>query len=94
MKKGVRPLFRPPSPFPSPYYNIATNLTAREFQSNLVSNGYNVVRQTIGSNGPVTILSNGEKTYSIYTATSTGSASAQATNAAGTILSKIRLGGP
>jgi RHS repeat-associated protein len=76
----------------SRYTNLATNLTAREFQANLVSNGYRVVRQTTGSNGPVTILSNGEKSYTIYTATSTGSASAQVTNAAGDILSKIRLG--
>ncbi|HNP34891.1 MAG TPA: FG-GAP-like repeat-containing protein [Woeseiaceae bacterium] len=77
----------------SRYANLATNLTAREFQANLLSNSYRIVRQTTGANGPVTILSNGQKTYTIYTATSTGSASAQVTNAAGDILSKIRLGG-
>lgn len=77
----------------SRFANIATNLTAREFQANLLSSGYRVLRQTTGSNGGVTILSNGEKTYTIYTATSTGSASAQVTSATGEILSKIRLGG-
>lgn len=74
--------------------NLAANLTAREFQSNLVSNGYSVVRQTVGSNGPVTVLSNGQKTYTIYTATSTGNSSAQVFDAAGNTLSKIRLTGP
>ncbi len=78
----------------SRYANIAANLSAREFQSTLVSNGYRVVKQTVGPNGPVTILSNGEKTYTIYTATSTQSVSVQVTNSAGEILSKIRLGGP
>ncbi len=47
----------------------------------------------MGSNGPVTVLSNGQKIYTIYTATSTGSASVQVANAAGQILSKIRLSG-
>ncbi|HEX7079783.1 MAG TPA: hypothetical protein VF329_02070 [Gammaproteobacteria bacterium] len=51
----------------SRYANFATNLTAREFQANLLSNGYRVLRQTMGSNGPVTILTNREKTYTIYT---------------------------
>ncbi len=76
------------------YANLAANIGAREFQSNLLGNGYKVVRQTVGSNGPVTILSNGTNTYTIYTATSTGGLSAQLTNAAGEILSKIRLAGP
>jgi hypothetical protein len=58
----------------SRYVNLAAKLTAREFQANLVSNGFKIVRQTVGSNGPVTVLSNGQKTYTIYTATSTGSA--------------------
>jgi RHS repeat-associated protein len=78
----------------SRYANIATKLSPQEFQSNLVSSGYKIIRQTTGMNGPVTVLSNGAKTYTIYTSTSTGAASAQVTNAAGEILSKIRFGGP
>jgi RHS repeat-associated protein len=76
------------------YANLAANIGAKEFQSNLIGNGYKIVRQTVGTNGPVTIMSNGTKTYTIYTATSTGELSAQLTNAAGEILSKIRLAGP
>ncbi|MGH8020742.1 MAG: hypothetical protein ACREIA_21140 [Opitutaceae bacterium] len=71
--------------------NVQTNVTAQQFQSNLVSNGFNVVRQTVGSNGPVTVLSNGQTTYTIYTATSTGGASAQVINATGQVI-KYRLG--
>ncbi|ANB16711.1 RHS repeat domain-containing protein [Dokdonella koreensis] len=78
----------------SRYANIAAKLTPEDFQANLISNGYNVIGETVGSNGPVTILSNGAKTYTIYTGTSTGAASAQVTNAAGEILSKIRLSEP
>jgi RHS repeat-associated protein len=74
--------------------NIAAKTTAKEFQSNLLSNGYKVVKQTVGPNGPVSILSNGQKTYAIYTATSTGAASAQVINAAGQTIMKIRLTGP
>jgi hypothetical protein len=76
------------------YANIAANIGGKEFQSNLVSNGYKIVKETIGSNGPVTVLSNGTNSYTIYTATSTGELSAQLTNAAGEIVSKIRLAGP
>jgi RHS repeat-associated protein len=75
------------------YANLATKLTAREFQANLISSGFRVIRQTIGPNGPVTILSDGQKIYTIYTATSTGTARVQVANAAGQILSKIRLAG-
>jgi RHS repeat-associated protein len=74
------------------YANYATKLTAREFQSNLLANGYKIVRQGISSNGPFTVLSSGEKTFTIYTATSTGGASVQV-RVAGQIVSKIRLGG-
>jgi filamentous hemagglutinin len=77
----------------SRYPNRETDVSATEFQANLVANGFTVVKQTVGSNGPVTILSNGQTTYTIYTATSTGSASAQAT-VNGKIVVKIRLGGP
>jgi RHS repeat-associated protein len=78
----------------SRYTNLAVDLSAAKFQSNLLSNGYKIVQQTVGSNGPVTVLSNGEKTYTIYVATSTGAESAQVTNAAGEILAKIRFGIP
>ena len=74
--------------------NVATNVSTGEFQANLVSNGFKVVKQTTGSNGPATILSDGQTTYTIYTGTSTGAASAQVTNAAGQTVSKIRLGTP
>jgi hypothetical protein len=73
--------------------NRDTDVTATEFVANLVGEGFNVVKQTIGTNGPVTILSNGQTTYTIYTATSTGSASAQVV-VNGSVVLKIRLGGP
>ncbi len=75
----------------SRYPNLSADITANDFQSNLLANGYQIVKQSSGSNGPVTVLSNGTKTYTVYTATSTGEVSAQATNSAGQILSKIRL---
>jgi len=61
----------------SQYLNVQTNVTAQEFQSNLSSNGYSVVKQTAGTNGPVTILNNGGSTYTTYTRTSTGASGAQ-----------------
>lgn len=78
----------------SRYENINVALTPREFQANLVANGYKVVKQTQGTNGPVTVLSNGSKTYTIYTATSTKGPTAQVTDALGNIVSKIRLTSP
>ena len=51
----------------SQYPNVSTNVTATDFQATLQQNGYNVVKQTSGSNGPVTVLSNGNSTYTIYT---------------------------
>lgn len=75
----------------SRYLNVATNVSAASFESNLVSNGFRIVKQTIGSNGPVTVLTDGKTTYTIYTATSTGEASAQAANALGQKLVKVRL---
>jgi len=74
--------------------NIATDVSAGDFGANLISNGYRVVQQTVGPNGPVTVLSNGINTYNIYTASSTLASSAQVINAAGRTLVKIRLGGP
>jgi hypothetical protein len=60
----------------SRYPNVQTNVTVREFQANLIANGYSVVSQATGTN-PVTVLSNGSSTYTIYTRTSTGSSGAQ-----------------
>ena len=70
---------------------VATNVTAADAQANLLSNGYSIVKQTMGSNGPVTILSNGQNVYTIYTATSTGASSLQL-SAGGPALLKVRLG--
>lgn len=70
--------------------NLAVNLSARELQANLVKSGYNVVRQGVSSNGAYTILGNGQKTYTIYTASSTGTAAAEV-RVAGQLVSKIRL---
>ncbi len=72
--------------------NFGVNLTAGEFQSNLVRSGYKVIRQGVGPNGPWTMLGSGEKTYTIYTATSTGGPAAEV-RVAGQLISKIRLGG-
>jgi RHS repeat-associated protein len=74
------------------YTNYATKLTAKEFQSSLLANGYKIVRQGVSSSGPFTVLSKGEQTYTIYTATSTGGASAMV-RVAGRTVSKIRFGG-
>jgi RHS repeat-associated protein len=75
----------------SRYLNVGTDVTASDFEKNLIDNGYIVVKRTTGSNGPVLILTNGSRTYTIYTASSTGAASAQVTGVAGNILVKIRL---
>jgi RHS repeat-associated protein len=72
--------------------NFGVNLTAGEFQSNLVRSGYKVIRQGVGPNGPWTMLGSGEKTYTIYTATSTGGPAAEV-RVAGRLIGKIRLGG-
>jgi RHS repeat-associated protein len=74
------------------YTNHVTNLTATEFQNNLLANGYKILRRGVSSNGPFTVLSRGEKTYTIYTATSTGALSADV-KIAGQIIGKIRLSG-
>ena len=72
--------------------NLGVKLTAGEFQANLVRDGYRVIRQGVGSNGPFTVLSKGEKTYTIYRATSTGEAAADVF-VAGQRVSKLRLSG-
>ena len=51
----------------SRYLNAQTDVDAAEFQKNLISNGYNVVKQSEGA----TVLSNGMNTWTIYTRAST-----------------------
>ena len=73
------------------YLNVATDATAESIQSTLIESGYTAT-STAGSNGAVTVLTNGERTYTLYTATSTGETSMQVTNQLGQILLKYRLG--
>ena len=61
----------------SKFLNVQTDVTAEQFQSNLISNGYNVTSQGAGKKGAFTVLSNGSSTYTVYTRSSTGSAGAQ-----------------
>jgi hypothetical protein len=77
----------------SQYPNVRTNVGAQEFQSNLMSNGYKVVKQANGSNGPVTVLNNGRSTWTIYERSSTGAPGAQFFGDNGSIV-KYSLGGP
>jgi len=78
----------------SQYPNIQTNVTAEDFQSNLIANGYSVVKETSNSYGPVTILSNGKSTYTIYGRTSTmGGSGAQFVGPEGNQV-KFSLGTP
>jgi RHS repeat-associated protein len=74
--------------------NVGTNVTATEFQANLVSNGFNIVDRSVSVNGQFTVLSNGQTTYTIYTATSTGAPSVEVFNSTGQAVLKYRLGGP
>lgn len=77
------------------YLNVATNVTAGEFEANLISNGFTAARGVNSSGNAVSVLTNnGASTYTIYTATSTGGPSAQVLNTAGKIVIKYRLGGP
>jgi len=71
--------------------NFETNVTAAEFEANLIANGYNVVKQ--GEGGAATVLSNGESTYTLYTRTSTGEAGAQFFGPGGSSV-KYSLGQP
>jgi hypothetical protein len=71
--------------------NRATDVTAADFKSNLISSGYKVINESLGKNGPVTVVSDGAKTYTIYTRSSTGAPGAQLTNTAGEIIVKINL---
>jgi hypothetical protein len=76
------------------YLNVGTDVTAAEFAENLIANGFDVVKQGVSSNGEFTVLSNGQTTYTIYTATSTGGSSVQVFNSGGQTLLKYRLGAP
>jgi RHS repeat-associated protein len=71
--------------------NVQIDISAQQFEQNLLENGFEVTKQLMGPNGPVTILSNGEAQYTIYTATSTGGPSAAVENALGQATVKIRL---
>jgi len=73
--------------------NVATDVTATQFQNALMTSGYQVIKQEIGSNGPVTVLSNGASTYTVYVRSSTGAAGAQYIGANGSKV-KYSLGGP
>jgi filamentous hemagglutinin len=73
--------------------NVVTDVGAQEFQSNLMSNGYQVVAQTVNSNGPVTVLSNGASSYTIYIRDSTGGFGALFNSSTGNLI-KYVLGGP
>ena len=71
--------------------NTEIAVTASQFQANLITNGFQVMKTTVGKNGPVTVLSDGNTVYTIYIRTSTGEAGAQVRNAAGEVIQKISL---
>jgi len=73
----------------SRYLNVQTNIGAQEFQSNLISNGYNIVNET----NSATILSNDVSTYTMYMRTSNGLPGAQFFGETGSTI-KYTLGGP
>jgi RHS repeat-associated protein len=73
--------------------NVLTDVGAQEFQSNLISSGYQVVAQAVNSNGPVTVLSNGSSSYTIYIRDSTGGFGALFNSSTGNLI-KYVLGGP
>jgi RHS repeat-associated protein len=57
----------------SRYLNVQTNVTAQEFTSNLLANGYSISEMS----GGVKILNSGSSTYTLYSRTSTGLPGAQ-----------------
>jgi hypothetical protein len=70
---------------------VNTNVSASDFAANLEANGYTATT-TNGTNGPVTILQNGQgSTYTIYTRSSTGVSGAQYIGPNGQIV-KFNLG--
>jgi hypothetical protein len=60
----------------SRFLNIRTNLTASEFEKNLISNGYSIASQGTNTNGPFTVLTNGTSTYTTYVRSSTSESGA------------------
>ncbi|WP_150740566.1 hypothetical protein [Pandoraea anapnoica] len=77
----------------SRYLNVSTNLTAKQFEQNLISNGYKVTSQGVGTNGPFTVMTNGTSTYTTYIRTSTGEAGAMF-NGVGGVRAKFSLMNP
>ncbi|WP_162878045.1 DUF637 domain-containing protein, partial [Trinickia diaoshuihuensis] len=75
----------------SKYPNVRTDVTASQFQANLIANGYSVQNQGTSTNGAFTVLSDGTSTYTIYTRTSTGAAGVQYVGPNGSV--KFSLGG-
>ncbi|GLU34752.1 hypothetical protein [Trinickia caryophylli] len=73
------------------YPNVRTDVTASQFQANLIANGYSVTNQGTSTNGGFTVLSNGTSTYTIYTRSSTGAAGVQYFGPGGPV--KFSLGG-
>ncbi|MDD4913966.1 MAG: hypothetical protein PHW13_02860, partial [Methylococcales bacterium] len=71
--------------------NVSSNVTAANFQYNLISNGYIIVSDGVNRNGQFSVLSNDASTYTIYTRTSTGSSGAQYIGFNGNII-KYSLG--
>jgi RHS repeat-associated protein len=70
---------------------INTNVTPDQFIKNLLAQGY-VARTVQGTNGPATILQNGQgSTYTVYTRTTTGAPGVQYSGPIGQS-SKYRLG--
>lgn len=60
----------------SRFLNVETNLTAQEFEQNLISNGYSIASKGTNTNGPFTVLTNGPSTYTTYIRSSTGESGA------------------
>jgi hypothetical protein len=75
----------------SKYPNVRTDVTASQFQANLIANGYSVQNQGTSTNGAFTVLSDGTSTYTIYTRMSTGAAGVQYVGPNGSV--KFSLGG-
>jgi hypothetical protein len=91
IEQGLASLWQPNTNPSALATSILTNVSAQNAEANLIANGYNVISQLNGPNGPVTVLSNGVTTFTIYIANSTGAWSGQV-NSGGQILTKIRFG--
>jgi RHS repeat-associated protein len=91
-REGAFSSWDPSIPQTGQYLNVGTDVTASQFQATLEANGFSIAQEGLSSNGPFAILTNGQTTYTIYTATSTGEASVQVFNSAGQTVLKYRLG--